>query len=102
MEAKKEFCGEWAFDDPPNVAVITTTYVTHAGKPILYVSHDADDGSWQFHSSDAVSEKDAMIVALGEILEIDSSIAELANLPIGWCAIRRNSNEAWKLSKAEE
>ena len=102
METKKEFSGEWPFDDPPNVAVITTTHVVRARKPILYVSHEADDGSWQFHTGDSVSTKDAMVVALAEIMKIDPSIAGLAHLPIGWCATRKTRDAAWKLSKEEE
>ena len=83
MGAKKEISGEWPFDDPPNVVVFTTTHVVHARKPILYVSREADDGSWQFHSGDAVSTKDAMVVALAEIMKIDSSVVGLASLPVG-------------------
>ena len=31
----------WLFDDPPNIAVITTSQVLQ-GNPILYVSHDVE------------------------------------------------------------
>ena len=101
MKAEKKSSGEWPFEDPPNVAVFTTVDIVRARKPILYVSHEADDGSWQFHSGDAVSVKDAMVVALAEITKIDPSIAGLANLPVGWCATRKTQDSAWKLSKEE-
>ena len=39
---------DWPFDDPPNVAVVTTRDVTEDKVPILFVSHDRDDGAWQF------------------------------------------------------
>jgi hypothetical protein len=64
MNPEKKSLEEWPFDDERRVAVFTTTHVVRAGKPILYVSHDDDDGGWQFHSGDPVSSKDAMILAL--------------------------------------
>ena len=99
MESDKKLVGEWPFEDERRVAVFTTTLIVHAGKPILYVSHDADDGSWQFHSGDLVSTKDLLLLALEEILEIDPSIASLANLPLGHCATRRNPRSAWRIQK---
>jgi hypothetical protein len=39
---------DWAFGEPKNVAVITTRQVMQGGSPILIVSRDAEDGSWQF------------------------------------------------------
>jgi|SRR5919197_5665763 hypothetical protein len=102
MGERKEFPGEWPFDDPPNVAVFTTTHVVRAGQPILYVSHDAADGAWQFHSADAFSEDDAMVVALAEIVELDPSIIGLAQLPLGWRATRTSRASAWKLAAETE
>ncbi|HYX72451.1 MAG TPA: hypothetical protein VE732_06755 [Nitrososphaera sp.] len=93
---------DWPFDDPPSVAVITTTHIIRAGKPILLVSHDEDDGSWQFLPGDEISEDDAMVVGLGEILEIDSSLASLANLPLGWSATRKTKDSVWRLLKNTE
>src|SRR4051794_14128998 len=43
---------DWPFANPPDVAAITTRQVVHGGEPILLVSHDADDGSWQFLTGD--------------------------------------------------
>jgi hypothetical protein len=99
MGSEKKLAAEWPFEDDPRVAVFTTTHVVHTGKPILSVSHDADDGSWQFHSGDLVSTKDMMLLALEEILEIDPSIASLANLPLGYCAKRRNPGSAWRIQR---
>ena len=99
MTLQNKFSGEWPFEDGPRVAVFTTTHVVRSRKPIVYVSHDADDGSWQFHSEDRVSTKDAMIIALEEILKIDASIAGLANLPLGYCATRRDRGSAWKIEE---
>lgn len=37
----------WQFAEPENVLVFTSKDVVELGKPIQYVSHDADDGAWQ-------------------------------------------------------
>src|SRR5688500_15665 len=86
----------WPFDDAPNVAVITTRYVTEQGSPILLVSHDEVDGGWQFLPSGAVLEEDARVVALRKIWQLDPSIAELADLPLGWQASRHTPLDPWR------
>jgi hypothetical protein len=86
----------WLFDEPRNVAVFTTRHVMVARHPILYVYHDQEDGAWQFHSSDEITIQDAMVVALSEIVDIDPTVMELADLPLGWMAWRNNVNEPWQ------
>jgi hypothetical protein len=78
----------WPFQDPPNVAVFTTTFIVCDGRPILHVSHDADDGAWQFHHGGTYELKDARVVGLGEIVKRDPTVRELADLPLGWSAER--------------
>ncbi len=88
---------DWPFADPKNVAVFTTTQILRSGQPILRVSHDEEDGAWQFHTGAAqVETKDLMIVALEEIVEHDRSICELADLPFGWFAERDGIGDSWK------
>ena len=55
---------QWPFADPKNVAVITLKSITMGGSPILHVTHDADDGMWQFLDGSTVSEENASIVSL--------------------------------------
>ena len=78
------------FSDLPNVAVITSKQIINHLNWIGYVSHDEEDGGWQFLELDrsGKSEDDAMIVALNEIIEFDPSIKEVADLPLGWYATR--------------
>jgi hypothetical protein len=85
----------WRFEDSPNDAVFTTQSVGRGVKPILYVSRDEDDGTWQFHSGDDVSVKDAMVLSLEEVVVMDPSIEQLADLPRGWIATRSSSTAAW-------
>jgi hypothetical protein len=86
----------WPFDDPPNVAVITTRDVTEQGLPILFVSHDEDDGGWQFLPGGPLHEADARVVALRRIWVLDPSVGELADLPLGWQASRNTPADPWR------
>lgn len=87
---------DWPFEDPPNVAVFTTKSVVNGERPILRVTHDDDDGAWQFHTGQAVDGGEAMIVALREIVKLDPSVASLADLPYGWIAMRDSVTSEWK------
>jgi hypothetical protein len=86
----------WPFADPPNVAVITTQRILRGEDPIRYVTHDEDDGGWQFHSGGPFTEEDAAVVSLASVLAMHPSIGELADLPLGWCARRDRDDQAWQ------
>jgi hypothetical protein len=91
----------WPFADPPNVAAITTRQIVHEGEPILLVSHDADDGSWQFLTGGSIDVADGMLVSLRSMVERDPSVAELADLPQGWQAWRDRPDAPWERGSAE-
>jgi len=40
--------------------------------------------------------EDAWIVGLGEVLNLDDTIAELADLPLGWMAWRATLTSPWQ------
>ena len=86
----------WAFEDPPNTAALTTSDVLEANAPILLVTHDADDGTWQFLPGRAVSTSEGRVVGLGEICGRDPSLLELADLPEGWRAWRERVGAEWQ------
>jgi hypothetical protein len=88
--------GEWPFDDPENVATMIVRQIVHGGQPILLVSHDAEDGMWQFLTGGPVQMADAMIVGLREVHELDPTIGELADLPLGWTATRPAVGQPWQ------
>jgi len=85
----------WPFDDPENVAVFSLRSIVFDGNPILHVTHDEDDGAWQFLGKEDARIEDSAVVALKEILARDSSIAELHDLPLGWHAWRKNKSDSW-------
>jgi len=86
---------QWLFADAPNTAVYTNRDIVEKGKPILIVTHDRDDGTWQFHTENTTWATDAMIASLEEIVFHDPSVVELSDLPIGWMAIRDSSAGPW-------
>ena len=69
--------------------------VLDGSEPILLVSHDADDHGWQFIGTSDASAADAKLVALEEIVEIDPTVLEVADLPPGWQAVRERVGGAW-------
>ncbi len=87
---------EWPFAEPENVVTVTVRQIVYDGRPILLVCHDEDDGGWQFLTGGRFEMKDALLVGLSEVVALDPSVAELADLPLGWRALRENPDSAWR------
>jgi len=75
--------------------------VINENKDITYVTHDEEDGSWQFLSDDTFDDyrKVIMIVGLGEIIKRDKTILELADMPAGYFAVRDKKGDKWTVDK---
>ncbi len=93
---------DWPFDDPPNVAVLTTRRVVQDGAWIAHVSRDADDGGWQFldGAPGGPSEADALVVSLRSMVLRDGTLKELADLPEGWHAWRDGPAAPWRRARS--
>ena len=80
------------------IMVVTSTYVINDNMPVLNVSNEDDEegGSiLQFHCGNGDYDmKKMLLVKLGTILNIDSTLANL-NLSIGQEAHRRSGNDEW-------
>jgi len=85
------------FVESLNTAVFTTKFIIEQNNLITEVYHDREDGAWQFLSNDSFNdfENVAMVVSLGEILEQDSTLIELAEMPKGYFAVRDSINSPW-------
>ncbi|WP_295129040.1 hypothetical protein [uncultured Chitinophaga sp.] len=89
-----------SFNEPGNVAVFTTRYVIRQGHPILNIFHHEDDGAWVFVGDDVChDDSDYLLLALEEIIEHDPSVLDVADLPLGWCAIRDKPGRPWLIQK---
>jgi hypothetical protein len=40
-----------------------------------------------------------MLVTLAQILKVDTTLSEIADLPLGYCASRENAADKWKTEK---
>jgi len=88
--------------EPELLAVISCSHVIKDQYPILLVSHDIDDGGWQFLcGKESHSEKDAIIIGLGEILEMDPTVNDIADLEIGFIARRKLRSGKWTIEKSQ-
>ncbi len=93
---------EWKFDQAKNVEAVTSVHVTKQNKPILFVSHYSDDHSWAFLSGDPVTVEESQIVSMQEIIDIDPTVVEIANLEPGWSAERESIGKEWLKYKDNE
>ena len=93
---------DWCFKDPPNLAVIASEKIIKLRDFIAYVTHDDADGGWQFHCKGQISEIDVAVVSLQSIFNIDVTVGELADLPMGWHAWRNGLGEPWQKGKQSD
>jgi hypothetical protein len=91
----------WTFTEPKNLAVFTTAKILSKTNFILYVLHD-DEGDWQFQSGSDTHEDEPKVVALIEIVQLDASILDLADLSIGMVATRKSKDDCWQRSIAKD
>jgi hypothetical protein len=90
----------WSFEDQKNVATISLKRIIERRIPILLVTHDAEDGTWQFlDGSDDLQPEDSCVVSLQSVVTLDPTVRELADLPPGWVAWRGNPNSPWQRAK---
>lgn len=91
--------GEWRFAVPVDEQVITTRPVLEDGLPILRVSHDDDDGTWQLLCGTTTKAADGRVACLGCLAAKDPTLGELADLPRGWVAQREAASAPWLREK---
>ena len=89
------------FNISNDTIVVTSTYVTQQGMPIIEISHDDDNegGSlWQFHCGNGDYSMERMqLVRLDTILAIDSSVQQVSDLELGATAKRNGVGMDWKI-----
>jgi hypothetical protein len=92
---------EWKFSDPPHTTAYLSQLVHDGSEPVTYVSHDSDDGAWQFLGESMSDGGGPVVVCLHHPIDNDPSLMELADLPLGWCAERERPDEPWKRCEQE-
>ena len=89
------------FDIDENTMVITTMNIINKKKKVVLVFHDREDEIWQFLDGEDVSEENAAIVSIAEMEQLDPSICELCDLPLGYGAFRDEETQQWKWFEIE-
>jgi len=89
----------WKFPDAPHTRVFLSKTVHEGAEPITYVSHDLEDSAWQF-LGDSMSDGGGPVTScFHHPIDRDPSLAELADLPLGWYAERGAVGEPWTRKK---
>lgn len=83
-------------NEPENKVVITTNFVVENNSTIVSVFYD-EDGDWQFFGNEDVSEENAFLISVKQILSIDSTLNTLPNIRKGQTVIRNNINSPWEI-----
>ncbi len=86
--------GPWPFADPPLRAVLAAEEIMEHRAPILYVARD-EIGMWRFQNSATFPVRSLKVTTLRDIVNIDTTVISLANLPPRSCAIRESSRAEW-------
>lgn len=88
---------DFKFKESEKTLCFTCNHVINRERPILYVTHDADDGTWQFmcgkNDHDSTNVK---MVSLLNIITIDSTVNDLYEMPVGYGAEREAATDKWK------
>lgn len=84
------------FRESLNTAVLTSKYIMSHSSTIVYVAHH-EDGVWEFWGEEIVDEADIMVVSLGQIIKIDPTVLEVAEMPIEFNAIRDKRESSWNI-----
>jgi hypothetical protein len=91
----------WPFADPEDTVVIVLDRILRGESVLRLVTHDEDDGAWQFLDGDHVFEDDAVVVGLAEMAQFDPGVLELADLPPGWHAWRDGPDQPWQRNQGD-
>ena len=85
----------WPFDQGPCVGALPTRQVLEDGFHILRVVHYSDDEDWAFTCGTTNANEDGRFITMEEAMKIDPTIAEVADLPLGWGASRTHIGGQW-------
>ena len=84
------------FNESLSTAVLTSKYVMKHASPIVCIAHN-NDGVWEFWGKELIDEAEIMVVSLGQIINIDPSVLDVADMPVEFNAIRDSKENAWNI-----
>lgn len=92
----------WKFPDPPNTLVFLSKPVHEKLEAVNFVSHEIEDGAWQFLGDSMGTPEGPVAVCFHHPIDEDPSLVELADLPRGWYAERNAPGAPWVRHQLEE
>lgn len=88
------------FSERRDTFAFTCTHILDGEGEIRLVTHHFDDGSYEFLCGEEGHEAaHAVIITIGELLDLDPSIGLVSDLPVGCCAVRKDKSSPWEFSK---
>lgn len=87
------------FSERRELLVFCCTHILDGDEYVCLVNHHFDDNNWVFLCNCEHTDLDAVIVSIGELCDVDSSLEELCDLPVGHCAVRTDKNAPWEISR---
>jgi hypothetical protein len=92
---------DWPFDESPDAEAITLTRIVRGEAPVRLVTHDEDDGAWQFLVGELVAQEVAVFVDLIAMVQHDPGLVAVLDLPLGWYAWRAEVGLPWHRGPGE-
>jgi len=86
---------DWKFADSPHTGVYLSETVHNGTEQVTFVSHDAEDGAWQFLGDSMSDGGGPVLSCFHHPIDRDPTLAELADLPLGWYAERDKVGKPW-------
>jgi hypothetical protein len=83
-----------SFKENLDTVALTSKYVIQHNSPIVFIAHH-EDGIWEFWGKEIIDESEIIVVSLRQIIQIDPTILEVADLPVEFNAIRESKESPW-------
>ena len=93
---------DWKFPDAPHTQAYLSETVHKKEERVTYVSHDAEDGAWQFLGDKMADGGGPVVSCLHHPVDDDPSLRELFDLPLGWYAVRETPSGLWQRYEKQE
>jgi hypothetical protein len=86
----------WRFPDAPHTRAFLSKTVHEKQEQITYVSHNAEDDTWEFLGDLMAGGGGPVISCLHHPIDDDPTLEELFDLPLGWYASREKPGSPWQ------
>ena len=82
-----------------SIYVFSTKGIVENNVSISYIVQD-ENGDWQFlNLEEDLTEDNARLLSLEEVIELDNSIEKVLNMDMGYYAIKTESTNSWTIKK---